>query len=230
MAKTQVPGSQIADNTISLTPGVGQDVTGTLPTANGGTGLASPGTNGNVLQSNGTIWTSADLAAAVAAVLDAEKITPTLANATTTTETEVIKFAIPANYFTTELLLDLTFMSTLSSTATLTWKIYCGTLGTKADPLLIAYDPSPASTGTTSHQTGKLLVRCITTGASGTVTAGGYITNGIDLGDGIGPVQSVTFAPATVNTTIANVITVTVKQSASNTLTMRAANLHKMRG
>jgi hypothetical protein len=32
---------------------------GTLPAANGGTGLTSPGTSGNVLTSNGTAWTSA---------------------------------------------------------------------------------------------------------------------------------------------------------------------------
>jgi hypothetical protein len=34
-------------------------VTGTLPAANGGTGITSPGTSGNVLTSNGTAWTSA---------------------------------------------------------------------------------------------------------------------------------------------------------------------------
>ena len=33
-------------------------VTGTLPAANGGTGLSSPGTSGNVLTSNGTAWVS----------------------------------------------------------------------------------------------------------------------------------------------------------------------------
>jgi sugar lactone lactonase YvrE len=33
-------------------------VTGTLPAANGGTGITSPGTSGNVLTSNGTAWTS----------------------------------------------------------------------------------------------------------------------------------------------------------------------------
>ena len=33
-------------------------VTGTLPAANGGTGLAAPGTSGNVLTSDGTNWTS----------------------------------------------------------------------------------------------------------------------------------------------------------------------------
>lgn len=41
-------------------------VTGTLPAANGGTGTTTfpaPGTNGNVLTSNGTVWTSAPAAA-----------------------------------------------------------------------------------------------------------------------------------------------------------------------
>ena len=33
-------------------------VTGTLPVANGGTGLTSPGTSGNLLTSNGTSWVS----------------------------------------------------------------------------------------------------------------------------------------------------------------------------
>jgi len=47
-----------ATGKLSLTTGV----TGTLPAANGGTGLTSfpaPGTNGNLLTSNGTAWTSA---------------------------------------------------------------------------------------------------------------------------------------------------------------------------
>lgn len=34
------------------------DVTGVLPAANGGTGLSSPGANGNVLTSNGSGWVS----------------------------------------------------------------------------------------------------------------------------------------------------------------------------
>jgi hypothetical protein len=34
-------------------------VTGTLPVANGGTGITSAGSNGNVLTSNGSTWTSA---------------------------------------------------------------------------------------------------------------------------------------------------------------------------
>jgi hypothetical protein len=36
-------------------------ITGTLPVANGGTGLTAPGTSGNVLTSNGTAWVSATI-------------------------------------------------------------------------------------------------------------------------------------------------------------------------
>ena len=41
-------------STVSLT----SNVTGTLPAANGGTGITSPGTAGNVLTSNGSAWVS----------------------------------------------------------------------------------------------------------------------------------------------------------------------------
>jgi hypothetical protein len=50
-----ISGSSNTLTNISLTTAV----TGTLPAANGGTGITSPGTSGNVLTSNGTAWTSA---------------------------------------------------------------------------------------------------------------------------------------------------------------------------
>jgi hypothetical protein len=45
---------KVVSNPVVLTT----DVSGILPAANGGTGLSSPGTTGNVLTSNGTGWTS----------------------------------------------------------------------------------------------------------------------------------------------------------------------------
>jgi len=45
---------KIVSNPVVLTT----DVSGILPAANGGTGLSSPGTSGNVLASNGTAWVS----------------------------------------------------------------------------------------------------------------------------------------------------------------------------
>ena len=63
MARTEVSGSQIKDSSVALSdaasPTGTSDVTGVLPAANGGTGLAAPGASGNVLTSDGTNWTSA---------------------------------------------------------------------------------------------------------------------------------------------------------------------------
>lgn len=63
MARTEVSGSQIKDSSVALSDAASStgvaDVTGVLPAANGGTGLASPGASGNVLTSDGTNWTSA---------------------------------------------------------------------------------------------------------------------------------------------------------------------------
>ena len=76
MARTEVTGAQIKDQSVDLTV----DVTGILPVANGGTGsntlalnnvllgngngalqAVAPGTAGNVLRSNGTTWASTAL-------------------------------------------------------------------------------------------------------------------------------------------------------------------------
>jgi hypothetical protein len=57
-----ISGASNTVTNISLTTGV----TGTLPAANGGTGLASPGTAGNVLTSNGSAWVSSTPAAGTA--------------------------------------------------------------------------------------------------------------------------------------------------------------------
>lgn len=102
MARTEVRGGQIADNTVKLdTPN--QDVTGVLPVANGGTGAATqtlnnvllgngtgafqniaPGSSGNVLKSDGTTWASApgggDVSSNTATSVDAEVV---LFNSTT---------------------------------------------------------------------------------------------------------------------------------------------------
>jgi hypothetical protein len=55
--------TSVSFGTTGLTPATATTgavtVAGTLAVANGGTGLTSPGTNGNVLTSNGTTWTSA---------------------------------------------------------------------------------------------------------------------------------------------------------------------------
>jgi len=67
---TSAPVTSISFGTTGLTPSVATggaiSVAGTLVAANGGTGITSPGTAGNVLTSNGTTWTSgAPLSSAV---------------------------------------------------------------------------------------------------------------------------------------------------------------------
>jgi hypothetical protein len=54
---------KIVSNPVVLT----SDVSGVLPPANGGTGLSSPGTAGNVLASNGTAWVSSPSTSGISA-------------------------------------------------------------------------------------------------------------------------------------------------------------------
>jgi len=54
---------KVLSNPVTLTT----DVTGTLPAANGGTGITTPGTAGNVLTSNGSAWVSSASTAGITA-------------------------------------------------------------------------------------------------------------------------------------------------------------------
>lgn len=60
-------GNALISGGVGVAPSYGKiglttHVSGTLPAANGGTGITSPGTSGNVLTSNGTSWVSSALA------------------------------------------------------------------------------------------------------------------------------------------------------------------------
>lgn len=59
LSNKTISGASNTITNVSLTTGV----TGTLPAANGGTGLTTPGASGNILTSNGTAWTSSAPAA-----------------------------------------------------------------------------------------------------------------------------------------------------------------------
>lgn len=110
MAKTTVRGEQILDGTVSLTA----DVKDTLAVANGGTGAATlasnavllgngtsavqtvaPSTNGNVLRSDGTTWSSAGVNAftttATAAGTTTMSISSTNIQVWTGTTTQTVK-------------------------------------------------------------------------------------------------------------------------------------------
>jgi len=102
MARTEVTGSQIKDQSVSLT----LDVTGILPVANGGTGsntlalnsvllgngngalqAVAPGTAANVLRSNGTTWASAALTKSDVGLANVDNTSDATKNSATATLT-----------------------------------------------------------------------------------------------------------------------------------------------
>jgi hypothetical protein len=154
-------------------------------------------------------------------------ITPTLANASTTSETIVAQFALPGNYFKAGRMNEVVWQSVQSGTATLTWKIHVGPLGTTADP--VRTFTTTAAGAANAHQLGRVIIACLTDGAGGTVAIDGLVTHGPT---GSNSVTGITAAgvPA-VDTTVANYVTVSVTLgSSSQTLTMNAASISKMRG
>lgn len=101
-----VSGSPItASGTLGLT------LSGTaLPTANGGTGLTSPGAAGNILTSNGSIWTTSSLSASSAFASYASSIINTLSSSTSSTT--FVTFSNSPSF-------------TITPTISGTYKIYC---------------------------------------------------------------------------------------------------------
>ena len=102
MARTEVTGSQIKDQSVSLTA----DVTGILPVANGGTGsntlalnnvllgngtgalqAVAPGAAANVLRSTGSTWASAALTKSDVGLANVDNTSDATKNAATATLT-----------------------------------------------------------------------------------------------------------------------------------------------
>ncbi|MFM9902091.1 MAG: hypothetical protein ACKVOT_13855 [Polaromonas sp.] len=141
-------------------------------------------------------------------------------NTVATTETVVARWALPANFLAAGSNLQGAFAGQVSGTATVAFRVRIGTLGTAADALAATFVTSAAGTAN-QHVFGELLISCFTAGASGTATAAGVVQFGaLNLAVATGG-----FAAATVNTTAALFVSVTLVQSAAQTYTSRAATL-----
>lgn len=146
----------------------------------------------------------------------------TLTNATTATETVVAQFTLAANDLVAGSQLNLRSLGQVSGNATLTYKVRMGTAGTTADPVLVTFATSAAGVAN-AHTSTNIHIVCLTAGTSGTVTAGGQAMLASAI---LGPVTAA-FAAATVNTTVAQKVSLTATLSAAQTLTSRAAVLRR---
>jgi Major tropism determinant N-terminal domain len=147
----------------------------------------------------------------------------TLTNATTTTETILARWTLPANTLVATSAHEFTLIGQVSGTATLTFRVRVGTAGTTADPVAATFAATAAGVANT-HVNVRGLLSCLTTGTTGTVTAGGNV----HLGAAVTPVAVAAFSAATVNTTVQQFVSITVVQSAAQTLTVRGAFLDRV--
>lgn len=148
-------------------------------------------------------------------------LTVTLTNNTVaTTETVMARWALSANFLSAGSNLLGAFAGQVSGTAALTFRVRIGTAGTTADALAATFVTSAAGAANQAVY-GDLLVSCLTAGTSGTATAAGMVLFGAS------PLAVATggFTAASVNTTAALFVSVTLVQSAAQTYTSRAATL-----
>ena len=147
------------------------------------------------------------------------KINAALTNSTVTGETVVASFAMPVNYLEQDDLL-VKLLAQVSATATLTFRLRLGTTGTLADALLGQFSTTAAGVAN-GRVTGNILVANVGTNQ--------YAVGGnMHLGNGVVGIAAAAFAAVTINPAVANVLTVTVVQSAAQTYTSRFAALIKL--
>lgn len=169
--------------------------------------------NSNRLSQKDSAGAVIDLAATIT-----EPFVTTLTNNTVAlVETVVAKWAIPANSLVPGQNLDLSLSGQVSSTATLAFKIRLGATGTITDALLATLSTSGAGTVNAYHTLEAMLTILSTTTA--TAWANSQLANA-----SVGVVTAA-FAAATVNLTLANVLSITLVQSVAQTYTSRAAKL-----
>lgn len=144
----------------------------------------------------------------------------TLSNATGTGETVIAQWALSAGFLAAGRNLRLSAFGQVSSTATLTYRLRIGTAGTTADALVATFATTGAGTAN-DWTTVEMLIACLTAGASGTATAAGRAT----LASALVGIATAAYSAATIDTTAALKVSLTVQQSSAQTHTTRAAML-----
>lgn len=179
MARTEIRGEQITDATVGLTA----DVTGTLPVANGGTGLTTPGTAGRVLTSTGSVW-SADLPpggrSSIASA--AQSLTATTQNLITGTS-----IALPTGSLKvgSKFLWNLGLIKTAAGAGSQTLYVKYGVNNTIADAT-VAHWVTAAATAAIDQGSYTFIMEILTLGASGTAKCVCFSTNTLTDVTGLG--------------------------------------------
>lgn len=192
MARTEVRGGQILDASVSLTA----DVTGTLPVGSGGTGLASSGTVGKVLTSDGSVW-SADLPpggrGSIASGVQA--LTASSANLITGTSIALVTSALKVG---SRFAWDVGLIKTAAGTATWNLLLKFGTANTTADAAIATWT---SGTNTAAVDQGRYIIEMevLTLGASATAKCICISTNSLTNVTGLGRIGFIPTPTATFN-------------------------------
>lgn len=153
-------------------------------------------------------------------LLTAQPGAAALTNGTGTGETVIAQWSLVAGFLSAGRNLRLSAIGQVSSTATLTYRLRIGTAGTTADALVATFATSAA--GVANDWTSvEALISCLTAGVTGTATAGGRAT----LASAVLGIANGAYSAATIDTTAALKVSLTLQQSAIQTHTTRAALL-----
>lgn len=141
-------------------------------------------------------------------------------NLVATVETIVARWALTAGYLSARNILDLSFMGQVSASATLTFRVRIGTLGTIVDALAGTFATS-ASGAANAHVYGDIKIAVLT---ATTATASGQV----QLVNATLGLLTAAFAAATIAPASALFVSLTLVQSGVQTYTSREAVLTRM--
>lgn len=144
----------------------------------------------------------------------------TLSNATGTGETVIAQWSLSAGFLAAGRNLRMSAFGQVSSTAALTYRIRIGAAGTTSDALVATFATTGAG-ASNDWTTLDAMIACLTTGVSGTATAAGRAT----LASAMVGIATAAYSAATIDTTAALYVSLTVQQSSAQTHTTRAAML-----